>query len=127
MITFFYIYICLKIEYIIPLSILMPEDGIDKSPSMSDIKAMLASKAEDLEKDSVVNIDPTIDIDESGDNDEQERRLKRKTWCKLDQTFPVDSEEGRQRINFLRKLKFLLKYVAGRRSYHNFVTGGSTL
>ena len=105
----------------------MPEDGIDKSPSMSDIKAMLASKAEDLEKDSVVNIDPTIDIDESGDNDEQERRLKRKTWCKLDQTFPVDSEEGRQRINFLRKLKFLLKYVAGRRSYHNFVTGGSTL
>ena len=100
---------------------------MDKSPSMSDIKAILASKYTAVGEEEELNIDLTRDDAEDRENDERERRLKRKTWCKLDETFPVDSEEGRQRIEFLRKLKFLLKYVAGRRSYHNFVTGGSTL
>ena len=124
-----------KSEYIIPLSLLIPDDGIDKSPPLSEIKSMLVSKDVDVDvdvdveedKESEVNKEKKIDVATNIDQAEKDRRLKRKNWCKLDETFPVDSEEGRDRIIFLRKLKFLLKYVAGRRSYHNFVTGGCTL
>ena len=120
-----------KSEYIIPLSLLIPDDGIDKSPPLSEIKSMLVSKDVDVDveedKESEVNEEKKIDVATNIDQAEKDRRLKRKNWCKLDERFPVDSEEGRDRIIFLRKLKFLLKYVAGRRSYHNFVTGGCTL
>ena len=92
---------------------------------------MLASKDElgceedgkKLGADTNAALDNVIETE----NDALEKRLKRKTWCKLDETFPTDSEEGRQRLIFLRKMKFLFKYVAGRRSFHNFVTGGSIL
>ena len=51
---------------------------------------------------------------------------KERTWCKMDSAFPVDTEEGKVRVDYFRRLKLLLKFLAGKRSFHNFVTGGAS-
>lgn len=54
-----------------------------------------------------------------------------KTWSTkrpyydMDAMFPLDSELGQSRVHFFRNLKVLLKRVAGRHYYHNYVTGGA--
>lgn len=54
-----------------------------------------------------------------------------KTWSTnrpyydMDTMFPVDSEMGQSRVHFFRNLKVLLKRMAGRHYFHNYVTGGA--
>jgi tRNA U38,U39,U40 pseudouridine synthase TruA len=45
--------------------------------------------------------------------------------CEMDNAFPKYSEEGKARIEYFRKLKKILKKIAGKRSFHNFASGGA--
>ena len=59
---------------------------------------------------------------------EKEYRTDYPTWrieSKMDQEFPLTSEEGMKRISFLRLLKYVMKKFNGRHlMLHNFVSGG---
>ena len=44
----------------------------------------------------------------------------------MDQRFPVDTAEGQARIVFFRNLKRIAKMIAGRKSFHNYATGGAS-
>lgn len=54
------------------------------------------------------------------------RKKKESLILGMDVLFPIDTEEGQARIESFRKLKALLKKFLGRRSCHNFVTGGAS-
>lgn len=43
----------------------------------------------------------------------------------MDQRFPADTDEGQIRICFFRKMKRIFKVLAGKKRFHNFVTGGA--
>lgn len=43
----------------------------------------------------------------------------------MDKEFPLESEEGQARVHFFRVLKKILKKFNGRKSWHNFASGGA--
>ena len=44
----------------------------------------------------------------------------------MDQEFPFETAEGQQRVAFFRNLKRISKGIAGRKSFHNFASGGAS-
>lgn len=44
----------------------------------------------------------------------------------MDEVFPIDTIEGKHRVEFFRKLKGIFKTLAGKKKFHNFVTAGTS-
>jgi tRNA U38,U39,U40 pseudouridine synthase TruA len=103
-------------EYVIPLSLLWTEsDGCERGPTHADIKNLLAKRAE-VNGRSRTN-DP---------GDEVEQVFRENSWGAMDAVFPVSTPEGRARVDYFRRLKGLLKFIAGKHCFHNFATGGAS-
>ena len=77
-------------------------------------------------KDAIGNYVTSFVDKTNGYSNESEIRYRRRQWCKMEVGFPVETDTGKARIEYFRRLKKLLKYVAGKKSFHNFVTGGGS-
>ena len=138
-------------EYILPLALIVPPEGAEeKGPTSEEIDEICGDAAKKMqvlsmsseekqevdsregegeedgdEEDAIEDQyqDRAQGEEESGD---REIKYRRRLWCRMEVGFPAETALGRARVEFFRKLKKLLKYVAGRRSFHNFVTGGGS-
>ena len=94
-----------RYEYMLPLRLLLPP--AQTGPDGTSVHAALPA-----ERIVRIKTHPAT----------QSKTHKENSYS-MDQEFPLETEEGQIRVAFFRKLKNVLKQVAGRRSYHNYVTG----
>jgi tRNA pseudouridine(38-40) synthase len=88
-----------RYEYMIPLRLVMPPE-LAKQPDAPIVRRVQTHRT--------ASCDGQRSVEQSMDRD----------W-------PHDSPEGQARVHFFRTLKKVLKTFAGRRSFHNFASGGA--
>lgn len=65
-------------------------------------------------------------VDVEQEREQEQQVFKENSWGAMDAAFPINTPEGRARVDYFRRLKGLLKYLAGKHSFHNFATGGAS-
>ena len=102
----------------------MMSPNLDDGPSAAEIKNFLnIQKKNDLLNATAM----TTEVDDVAEPEVAKPVYTERKWCKMDSLFPINTDEGRMRVEYFRRIKYLLKFIAGeRRSYHNFVTGGAS-
>lgn len=119
-------------EYMLPLSHIMPPLGSYQGPDIHEIRKLIQARddAEAAIAAAALDVETKICAKATATNDLETEPLSQvfrdRTWGKMDALFPIETEEGRSRVDYFRRLKLLLKFVAGKRSFHNFVTGGAS-